>query len=395
MTLSREVLKEFGANLGFNFSEILDRPLAKPYWVFISLSHNCNLDCQMCGVKKILRNQELDADLVKKNLDEVAGWHSDCVVLFTGGEPFLRKDIFDIIGHSVSLGLKTEVVTNGSQITDPAIVAKIIGSGLGNIAVSLDGFNPQTHDFIRGIRGAHSKAVDAISCLSREKRAKGVGPQISAWTTIMKENIGELYEIIGLAEEIGVECLVYHPVIVAQDDMQNTLKAGRFWLDTKDIDVLTAEIEKIRAYQKKNGLVAFLHDPYLWIKYFKNTLTKEDWRCNPFVFIDIGPDGDVRSCGPAFGNVKEMSLTETLHTPQASKARRRMQCCQKPCLQTCWARPEVDNLAAMVEDFIQKIENSVIRSEEKSRMIKEGLALLAGYEDLLAKERKNIHGRQT
>jgi len=56
----------------------------------------------MCGVKNILQEFELDTDVLKKNLKEIAGWGSDCVVLLTGGEPFLRKDIFDIIDYAVS-----------------------------------------------------------------------------------------------------------------------------------------------------------------------------------------------------------------------------------------------------------------------------------------------------
>jgi sugar phosphate isomerase/epimerase len=47
----------------------------------------------------------------------------------------------------------------------------------------------------------------------------------------MKENVRELYDIIPLVKDLGVECLVYHPVIVAQEDMQNTSPNARFWLD--------------------------------------------------------------------------------------------------------------------------------------------------------------------
>ncbi|HCD37914.1 MAG TPA: hypothetical protein DEQ77_04175, partial [Candidatus Omnitrophica bacterium] len=174
-------LDEYKSNLGFHFSEILNIPLAKPYWIFISLSHKCNLDCRMCGVKHVLKGQELEFDLVKKALDEVAGWDSDCVVLFTGGEPFLRKDIFNIISYSVSLGLKTEVVSNGSLINNPQIAKSIIDSGLKNIAISLDGAHADTHDYIRASAGAHKKATDALRYLSQAKRIKGPGPQISAW----------------------------------------------------------------------------------------------------------------------------------------------------------------------------------------------------------------------
>jgi len=287
MSLRKEIsnlLDEFNLNLGFHFSEILNTPLARPYWIYISLTHKCNLNCQMCGVKKILKDQELDLNILKKAIDEIASWSSDCVVMLTGGEPFLRKDIFDIIDYSASRGLKTEAVTNGSIINNSQIAKRVIESGLQNIAISLDGASPQTHDYIRGTDAAFKKALDGISYLSQEKRIKGSGPQISVWATIMRENIEELYEIIFLAKDLGVECLVYHPVIVNQDDMQSTVKSGLFWIEKDEIGILNNQIDRIVAYQKENDLVAFLHDPYLWLKYFKGTLTRADWKCNPFVF---------------------------------------------------------------------------------------------------------------
>jgi len=383
-----DYLKEFETNLAYHFSEALSYLLAKPYWIFISLTHQCNFNCQMCGVKKILRGYELDFNLLKRVLKEIASWNSDGVIMLTGGEPFLRKDIFEIIDYSLSLGLKTEVVTNGSQIYNPEIAKRIIDSGLQNIAISLDGVNPQTHDYIRGTDGAYKKALDAISYLCQEKKIRNDGPQISVWTTIMNENIEELYEIIFLVKDLGVECLVYHPVIVKQEDMQNTIKSGQFWIRYDQIGVLKEQIDKIVDYQKQNGLVAFLHNPYLWLKHFQGLTTKKDWRCNPFVFVDIGPDGFVRSCGPAFGNIKEMSLGACLETKEAKKAREGMQRCQKPCLQTCWAWPEADSLINAVRNFTYQVENLDGNNGDKAKTIKEGLELLTKYEDLALRNYK-------
>ena len=389
MNAEKEILKEFNLNLGYHFSELVNTPLAKPYWIFISLTHQCNFDCQMCGVKKILREYELEFGVLKKVFDEIGSWDSDCVIMLTGGEPFLRKDIFEIINYSVSLGLKTEVVSNGSLIDNPQIAAQIIESGLQNIAISLDGVNAQTHEDIRGAQGAYRKALEAVNYLFQAKKKKNSGPQISVWTTIMKENVEELYEIIFLAKNLGVECLVYHPVIVNQDDMQNTIKGGHLWITEDRIGILKQQINKIVDYHKQNSLVAFLHDPYLWLKYFQGTLTKKDWKCNPFVFIDIGPDGLVRSCGPAFGNIKEMSLSECLNTAEAKKAREGMQKCQKPCLQTCWARPESDSLIDIVRNFISKLDNLNESGNGKNNIVEAALGLITKYEKLILQDYKD------
>lgn len=382
--MNYHLIRAFKKDLQFYFSEAFKKPLAKPAWVFISVSHECNFNCQMCGVKKILKGQELELVALKDVLGQVAAWDSDSVVLLTGGEPFLRPDIFEVIQYGVSLGLPMEVVTNGSLI-DEALAKKIISSGVKNIAVSLDGACSRTHDGIRNVPGAFDRATRGLRLLSEEKKQSGRGPQISVWTTIMKENVSELRDVIPLAQSLGVECLVYHPVIVCQDDMQNTIAEGHFWITQNDIKILQAQIQAIAAFQKKNGLVAFLHDPFLWVDYFKGDLSREAWMCNPFVFIDIGPDGEVRSCGPSFGNIKKMRLEDCLKTSDAERARERMRRCQKPCLQTCWAHPDADSMAKALDKFVSSVEAEVPDAHERKRLFEKGIALLDEFEEKLFK----------
>jgi len=370
----KSIFKKFSNNLGFYFSELLEYPFVKPHWIYISLSHKCTYECKMCGVVKILHGHDLDTSLVKRLLDEIALLNSESVVLFTGGEVFLRKDAFEIINHGVRQGLTIEAVSNGSLI-DQALAKKIVESGLSNIAVSLDGAKEATHDLIRQ-KGAYKKALNALRFLADAKRQKGSGPQISMWVTIMRENVDELFDIIALAKDLGVECLVYHPVIVGQDDMQNTSTDAPFWIRGKDLEILKDQIDKIVKFQSENGLISFLHDPYLWINYFQGNITKSQWKCNPFVFTNIGPDGQMRSCGDSFGNIKELGFNDCLHTSQAQEARKIMKNCSKPCLQTCWAHPDSDSLAKIVSNFVKDIKGS----PHKVELLKEALELIEEYE---------------
>lgn len=376
-------IKRFEQDLAYYFSELLEKPLAKPLWVYLSLSHKCTYRCQMCGVVKILKGYELDIEDVKRVFDVMAGWDWDFTIVITGGEPFLRSDIFDILKYAGKTNLRIEVVSNGSLINQE-IAEKIISSGLSNIAISLDGAQEETHDFIRE-KGAFKKAIEAIKHLVAAKKINGFGPQISVWTTIMKANVGELYDIISLVSNLGVECLVYHPVVVAQEDMQNTSSQARFWLNENDINKLKEQIDKIVNYQKNNGLVVFIHDPYLWIKHFKGQLTKKEWKCNPFVFVNIGPDGELRSCGAAFGNIKEMPLNACLETPEAVRARKIMKNCAKPCLQTCWANPEADSLTNIIDIFIHDLGKDKFDKKDKKELLNAALSKLAVYEELLKK----------
>ncbi|MFH1504517.1 MAG: radical SAM protein [Candidatus Omnitrophota bacterium] len=368
-------LKEFEVNLAYHFSEVLEQPLVQPRWVYISLSHNCTYNCRMCMVVKTLKGYELSKEVLERAFEQIALWPRNRTVVITGGEPFLRKDIFEIINSSVIKGIETEAVSNGALINEE-LAFKIISSGLGNIAISLDGAKEDTHDFIRE-KGSFKKAVKAIKNLVEVKQKIKSGPQISVWTTIMKENMDELSDIIYLVRDLGVECLVYHPVIVAQADMQNTSSSAPFWIKEEGLKFLEKQIDKIIAYKRKNGLVAFLHNPYLWIKYFRGNLTKKDWKCNPFAFINVGPDAEMRSCGASFGNIKEMDMKSCLNTEEAFKARKLMKSCPKPCLQTCWAHPESDSLPEIIDNFIDSVKNN----KDKGEFLKQALKILERYED--------------
>lgn len=370
-------LGEFETNLKYHFSEVLEYPIARPYWIYISLSHKCTYNCQMCGVVKILKGYELPPEVLRRTIDEIAGWKHDCVVLFTGGEVFLRNDTLELVGYSVEKGIKTELVSNGVLINEE-LAFRAISSGLQNIAISVDGAKEATHDSIRQ-KGAFRKAINAITHLVNAKNKLGKGPQISVWTTIMKENLEELIDIASLAKGLGVECLVYHPVIVAQDDMQKTSVDAPFWITKDKADIFKAQIDKIIDYKSKHGLVAFLHDPYLWLKYFDATLSRYNWKCNPFVFLNIGPDGEVRSCGESFGNIKEMSLDDCLISEEAFQARRIMKTCAKPCLQTCWAHPESD----FIVEFTNRFVNSIKEDRNKTHLLKAAIKLVEEYRNII------------
>ncbi|MDD5573547.1 MAG: radical SAM protein, partial [Candidatus Omnitrophica bacterium] len=259
-----DILSAFETSCRYRVSEALGVPLARPHWVFVSLSHACNFNCRMCGVKHVLKNEELDRSVCRRVFDEVAGWGTDSVVVLTGGEPFLRPDIFDIVADAVRRGLAIEAVTNGSLIDTEAVAGRVIASGLKNIAISLDGKTAATHDGIRRFPGAYDRALRALRLLSDAKKSAEGGPQISVWVTVMNENLEELADMMPLSAEAGAECLVFHPVIVAQDDMQHTLPRGDLWVRPERLELLRRQIDAMVSYQKKNGLVAFLHDPYLW-----------------------------------------------------------------------------------------------------------------------------------
>lgn len=373
------MLDSFKRELKFHFSEYLSVLLTTPHWVYISLTHECNNDCIMCCVKNILPGKVLPSLKIKEMIDEIAKWESEPIIVFTGGETFLRNDIFELIRYAVDKGVETEAVTNGSLVT-PLLAEKIVTSGLSNIAVSLDGGSAATHDFVRGREGSFSEVKTALSNLVAAKKKLGATVQISSWVTIMAQNVAELETIYDITKEIGVECLVYHPVIKVQADMQNTDTASDVWIDEKQIAELKKQVLWLKT-KKDEKMVPMLHEPELFISYFEASITKNEWKCNPYEFINIGPDGMVSSCGEGFGNVFDMSLNDTLGTKAASRARAKMKTCEKPCLQTCWARLSADNLSMITQRFADGADK--LKGLERENYLKQGLRILNDFENMM------------
>jgi MoaA/NifB/PqqE/SkfB family radical SAM enzyme len=363
----------------------------KPYWIYLSISHNCNFDCLMCGVKEVEKGIELPAEVVRKAIDEIAGWPNEKVLMFTGGEPLLVDGIFDLIAYAVSKGIPAEMVSNGSLI-DEQIAEKIVISGLQNIAISLDGVKAETHDLIRNKRSSYDLAIRAIKNLVAAKNKFGYGPQISVWTTIMNQNIDQLYDIALLAKNLGVECLVYHPVILNQVEMQKTYKGGPLWPQKEKLDILREQIDKLISFRKKYGIIAFLHDPYLFINYYSGKIKRKDWSCIPYVFLAIGPNGEMRICGNSFGNVKDMKIEGSLLSDKAFKQRKEMLRCKKPCLQTCWALPEYYSIKKITNKFIREIKSNNFRN--KRLYLKKGLRILRETSSLIKNNQKKLNLRE-
>jgi len=125
------------------------------------------------------------------------------LVTLTGGEPFIRKDLFEIVEAAKRKGLICNVFTNGTLI-DHFAVEKIFKYGVDKIIISIDGIGP-IHDSIRGIPGGFDKAIGALSDIAAERKARRIKkPEIDIHSTLLKENIGDMSHLSILCQKLGV-----------------------------------------------------------------------------------------------------------------------------------------------------------------------------------------------
>lgn len=160
-------------------------------------TRRCNLSCKHCRADAEDHDYpgELSTDEAKKLFDNVAEMGFPIIIL-TGGEPLLREDIFELAEYGDKLGLRMVMAPNGTLVTEDT-AKKMAASGIKRISVSIDGATKESHDEFRGVKGAFEGAMHGI------ENAKKAGIEFQINTTITKDNLHEIPEILNLAISLG------------------------------------------------------------------------------------------------------------------------------------------------------------------------------------------------
>ncbi|HEX5581890.1 MAG TPA: radical SAM protein [Gemmatimonadaceae bacterium] len=179
--------------------------LRRPVVVW-NVGRRCNLHCVHCYSDSSNRAYpgELTTEQGFALLDDLAGFEIP-VLLLSGGEPLMRPDIFELIAHARSVGLRVTLSTNGTLIT-PEVAARLRELEVSYVGISLDGIG-LTNDMFRGHKGAFDKAMAGF------RNCRAVGQRVGLRMTLTRRNCQDLEEIFDFieAEEIDRACF-YHLV---------------------------------------------------------------------------------------------------------------------------------------------------------------------------------------
>lgn len=135
-------------------------------YLFWECTLRCNLNCIHCGsdCTKEAMSPDMPLEDFLKVLDNIAA-HVDphkTMIVLTGGEPLMRKDLERCGEEIYKRGFPWGMVTNGFGLA-PTRFNDLLKAGLRSITISLDGLNPETHDWFRGRSGSWEKAIDAVA----------------------------------------------------------------------------------------------------------------------------------------------------------------------------------------------------------------------------------------
>ena len=162
----------------------------------------CNLSCAHC--RRLELDEAVDSDLTTVQSMQLINQLAELgraqdfmpILVFSGGEPLCRNDIFELIEYAVAKNIKCALATNGMLI-DKTIADKIKATGIERVSVSLDGATSEVHNKLRKQDGSFQAAIKGIECL----RQAGVPFQINI--TLTRYNVGQLDNIFVLAQKLG------------------------------------------------------------------------------------------------------------------------------------------------------------------------------------------------
>lgn len=279
----------------------------------------CNLRCMHCYMKSDARKyqDELSTAEAKKFIDDLAAFHVP-VLLFSGGEPLIRPDFFELAAYAAAAGVRPTLSTNGTLITRE-VARRIKEIGVGYVGISLDGLR-DVNDTFRGVAGAYEKAMQGIeNCVA-------VGQRVGLRFTINHHNIQELDHIFDFieAEQIDRVCfyhLVYSGRGEAMVDQDVSLEDSRRAMDTiirrtKDFEARGLEKEILTVDNHCDGV-------YMYLKaladgetetaaQIKKYLSMNGGNRSGIAFGEVDPQGYVHpdqfTQHHTFGNVRERAF---------------------------------------------------------------------------------------
>jgi MoaA/NifB/PqqE/SkfB family radical SAM enzyme len=176
----------------------MSAPTFIPLTVSWNLTKRCNLKCAHCYIEadaRADRTGELSAEEAAGVLAQIAEVNSQAVLILTGGEPLLRKDIYDLIARAAEIGFWTVLGSHGGMLSE-AVADKLTAAGLRGVGVSIDSVDADKHNAFRGIPKAWENTVAALGVM-RERELPFL-----VETTITRFNRGEsLAALAALQEE--------------------------------------------------------------------------------------------------------------------------------------------------------------------------------------------------
>jgi radical SAM protein with 4Fe4S-binding SPASM domain len=316
--------------------------------VVYNCTARCNLRCLHCysASESVKCDTELSTDQAKKLLADLVEVNAP-VVLFSGGEPLLREDLFELLAEAKRLGLRTVLSTNGTLIDEP-VAAKLKSTAVSYVGISIDGTEP-FHNRLCQNTDAFQATIKGV------QNCQKTGIRTGLRFTITKSNASQIPAVFDIAAEHGIRRLCFYHLIRSG---RATKIEGEILTTQQTRDAVDTIIQKTDEFVRK-GLVDEVltvgnhaDGPYLLVKLQQQSrnidqahrlllanggnrigegITCVDWKG------DIHPDQFWRNY--SLGNVTQKTFKQiwtSENEPVLNKLRNKSKFADKRCLKCRW-----------------------------------------------------------
>ena len=201
----RSVVRERGrsveAFVALAIKDHVPRFPVRPLVAELFLTENCNLRCTSCACWRSTTRGELSTGEWKSVIDQLRGV-GVTKVNFTGGEPLLRRDTVELIGHARATGFRSLHLNTNAMLLDDRRRTAVLEAGVRSFNVSIDGPDATAHDKIRGVEGSFERTIEHLRALVRERAEHRLAIRMNA--TVLRDNVEMLPRLGALAQSIGV-----------------------------------------------------------------------------------------------------------------------------------------------------------------------------------------------
>jgi len=277
------------------FSDVLrSKFLHKPFYVHYYITRRCVFKCKMCSIWKygnveeepsVERISELARRLRKIGVPNV---------VFTGGEPFIRKELPEITRAFTDAGIAVRVQTTGAKIVTPERIDAVVDAGAQHFTVSLDSLDPDKQDAICQTKGLWDSAVQTIKHI-----VKRLPKSVNVVNTVVsRANIEELPRIVEFVDGLGAYSSLVPVHLLPSNEQQNLIRnyAKEMTFRPGDALIIDAAYDAVIAMKRRGARIGA---SMKFLEASREALKTGDYSfaCDAgWLYFVVFPDGSLSPC---------------------------------------------------------------------------------------------------
>jgi radical SAM protein with 4Fe4S-binding SPASM domain len=323
--------------------------LTRPIQIYGIINDTCNAHCPMCGRWRRSQLRELPASDWIRTLKSIKKTAGTFHINFSGGEPLLKKDFFEILEFCTKEKIMAGFTTNGLLLNKKNI-DKILNLKIANINISVDSMDNKIHDTMRGMPGLLDKVKKNIEYLVSEKNRLKNKVQILLKPTVGSFNMDGLGDIVLFAKDLKLTGVNFQPIYkwTAEAEMM-------FKVDHKK---LCDTIDKLVEMKKKGfNILNTIESIRDWRLHFEEVIPKQNSPCLVALRnLTISPDGDIYLCAlgkPKIGNIMVDDIGLLWKSDMTKKYRKAQVNCKQVCTETCVVKRSWKDYANVFFKFLR------------------------------------------